>query len=135
MSNTQSAISMDKSQPTNALFISRKAEKGFDFGKILLIFKVTLNPADVGQYNSAIIACTGKGRLMELIDGIPFDYDTAFTVRDEYPSIQFDKGFYIHPDQVIDGRKFDKIEVIGFYTEPCPDGIDTIVIESDFKGV
>lgn len=138
MSNTQNENSMTNAQSANAPFISRRSEQGVDIEKaiekVLLIFKVTLNTADDDQYNSAIIACKSKARLMELINGAPFDYSTGFSARHEYTSIQFDKEFYIHPDQVIDGQRFEKIEEIGLYTYPHPDEIDTIVIESDFNG-
>ncbi len=134
MSNTQNEKFMTKAQSTNALLISGGAEKGVDIEKILIIFKVTLHPADDDQYETAVIACKSKTRLMELIDDIPFDYNTDFCTRDKYTSIQFDSEFFIHPDQVIDGRKVDKIEEIGLYTYPYPDGIDTIIIESKFDG-
>lgn len=138
MSNTQNENSMTNAQSANAPFISRRSEQGVDIEKtiknVLLIFKVTLNAADDDQYNSAVIACKSKARLMELIDGPTFDYNAGFNARHECTSVQFDKEFFIHPYQVIDGQRFEKIEEIGLYTYPHPDEIDTIVIESDFNG-
>ncbi len=138
MSNTQNENTMTNAQSVNAAFISRRSEDGVDIEKaiknVLLIFKVTLNTADDDQYNSAVIACKSKARLMELIDGPIFDYNTGFSARHECTSVQFDKEFFIHPSQVIDGQRFEKIEEIGLYTYSHPDEIDTIVIESDFNG-
>lgn len=113
----------DKSIETNI-----QAHKSYlaTIGKYKL-YKVVLNNVNYDTYDSAVIACTDKVTLENLLN-TRFRRSTFMSYDDSTDEVRFDQDFHIETSQ-----KVYSIEEIGVYDNPVADCYVAVVVVSSFN--